>query len=77
MNRTAIIAVFAFSVAFAELRDDGSKFMIDRPFEVKHFKVWGERKADTWGFVNENTLPLNHKGYDEVLVYSTYISIMN
>lgn len=67
MKRVAILAYFSFSAAFVEIRDDGSKFMIDRPFEVKHFKVWGERKPDTWGFVRENNLPLNHRGYDEVL----------
>ena len=67
MKRVAIIIAYSsFSVAFVEIRDDGSKFMIDRPFEVKHFKVWGERKPVTWGFVSENILPLNHKGYDEV-----------
>ena len=58
----------ACSAAHAELREDGSKFMIDMPFEVKHFKVWGEKKPDTWGFVSENMLPLNHKGYNEVLL---------
>jgi hypothetical protein len=57
--------------SMALLTKDGHPFMIDdsENFKIKSFEVFGHKKADTWGFVSSDFLPLDHKGYDEVFLF--------
>lgn len=68
----AFSVLLAFCVplsAVATLTADGLEFSISKRDSYKHktFSIGGVTLTDNWGFVHNDVVPLDHRGYEEVM----------
>lgn len=63
-----LLDLFSVEKALGRFTDDGLEFSINRidDFVRRKFSVAGVELTDTWGFVDENDVPIDHTGYAEV-----------
>ena len=56
------------SAVTSELTQDGLEYTINqKDFKVAKFKMFGKEFEDTYGFVGPEFLPLDNRGYNEVI----------